>query len=300
MFNLIIATFISQASAVAEFRCYGHCWDVVATNAEGCFDCRDCMFNYSETECFEHFEREDINGAGWEKCADEGGICKCKGKVAMHAEGHGMWHSHGTVFQDNVESSIECSPSAFGSDPAWGVHKECYCKDKLKYECRSSCDGTDPTIRDVIATNFADCESCNRDGSCDNAVLIAADVLFGGGDIAFRGKDRCQRRFAQHCWGPENSIHRKSMEYKEHGTCGQEPICPDQSVSCPVENQNGIPGCYCAAGFVRNTITGACIPPIECPRSPDPVSVPLRELDVASQAQPADATLPEDEVSLVV
>jgi hypothetical protein len=225
----------------------------------------------SETECFEHFEREDSKGAGWKKCADEGETCQCKGKVIMHGE---AVYSHGHVAKDYVDSSIECSVAAFGSDPARHVRKECYCKDKVEYQCTGSCTGEWSWI---TITNYDGCTDCNADGTCTNPGILVGDAIFtafgGDADIIKRGTTNCQERFRDHCDDPNS-------EYKENGSrceqrCdGQEdPSCTDTDFTA----QDGIPGCFCKPGFVRNLVTSACVREVDCP------PVDLRELQISSE-----------------
>lgn len=78
-----------------------------------------------ETKKTEKKERETLKLSDLVKCAKTG-FCTCQGTVY-----YGSIMARALVKKE-VEEKIQCDNLSFGSDPAPGLAKACYCKGKMK------------------------------------------------------------------------------------------------------------------------------------------------------------------------
>jgi uncharacterized protein (DUF1800 family) len=76
----------------------------------------------------------NVPTTGWTGCANEGGNCLCGGMVRYGVTG--MWSA-----VQAVSSSISCTNSAFGGDPAPNMAKQCQCNTASMPSCTTQLNG---------------------------------------------------------------------------------------------------------------------------------------------------------------
>ena len=107
-------------------------------------------------------------GAAWVKCADEGGKCKCSGRVR-----YGKNKTWGKIL--DVQGDINCNNSQAWGDPMFGTRKECQCstnedKDKYSFLFDGCPRGSGASSHKMLQneTSFEKCkEICSNDPKCN-------------------------------------------------------------------------------------------------------------------------------------